>query len=478
MRPIRRRARLAWRDISTRPNRFPSVTQPAAQHTLQLSELIGALSCALDMTEGQPVGHSMRCGWIGMHIGRRLGLEDEALRDLYYVLLLKDLGCSSNAAKLADFYGVDDLAFKRTFKTIGPKLKDSVDFLLGNAAKRLTPIARARALVHIFRNAGRVARELIETRCHRGADIARQLRFSESVAEGIQHLDEHWDGGGLPDGLGGEAISLHGRIALLAQAVDVFHTEGGPAAALGEARRRSGAWFDPRLVEAFEAVADDEAFWSGLKSPTLDESLMTLEPARTRLSLDEDWLDDIAAGFGQVIDAKSPYTSGHSTRVAAYAEALGEALEVAPDRRRWLRRAALLHDVGKLGVSSTILEKPGRLASDEWVAMKGHAEKTQTILSRIGAFDELARVSAAHHEKLDGTGYPLGLRDTQISLETRIITACDFFDALTADRPYRAAMSTERALEVMRDELGRSVDPRVFAALEQLVASRPELMAA
>jgi len=454
------------------------VTQPAAQDTLQLSELLGALSCALDMTEGQPPGHSMRSCWIGMHVGRQMGLDDAMLRELYYVLLLKDLGCSSNAAKLADFYGVDDLAFKRTFKTIGPRMTDAIDFLLGNAAKRLTPIARVQALVHIFRNAGRVARELIETRCHRGADIARRLRFSESVAEGIQHLDEHWDGGGLPEGLGGEAISLYGRIALLAQAVDVFHTEAGREAALHEARRRGGSWFDPRVVEGLERAAADEAFWTGLASATLQDDLIALEPVQTRLSLDDDWLDDIAAGFGEVIDAKSPYTSGHSTRVAGYAEALGEALGVTSERRRWLRRAALLHDVGKLGVSSTILEKPSQLATEEWAEMKGHADKTQTILSRIGAFDELARVSAAHHEKLDGTGYPLGLRDTEISLETRIITACDFFDALTADRPYRAAMPTGKALDVMRGELGRGVDPRVFAALEHLVASRPDLMAA
>lgn len=455
-----------------------AVTHPAAPDTLQLSELLGALSCALDMTEGQPAGHSMRCCWIGMHVGREIGLDDEALWDLYYVLLLKDLGCSSNAAKLADFYGADDLSFKRTFKTIGPRLTDSIDFLLGNAAKRLTPVARAKALLHIFRNAGRVARDLIETRCHRGADIARRLRFSEAVAEGIQHLDEHWDGGGLPEGRSGEAISLYARIALLAQAVDVFHAEGGRDAALGETRGRAGAWFDPRLVGALERVSGREEFWRGLTSPDLHRALMALEPVQNRLPLDDDWLDDIAAGFGQVIDAKSPYTSGHSTRVAAYAEALGEALGVAPERRRWLRRAALLHDVGKLGVSSNILEKPSRLESDEWAAMQGHAEKTREILSRIGAFDELARVSSAHHEKLDGTGYPLGLRESQISLETRIITACDFFDALTADRPYRAALPTGKALDIMRGEVGQAVDPRVFAALERLVADRPDLMAA
>lgn len=450
----------------------------SAAASLTLAELLGALSCALDMTEGQPAGHSMRCCWIGMRMGREAGLSEDALWELYYVLLLKDLGCSSNASKVAEFYKTDDRDFKRRFKTIGPKLTDAIEFLLGAAAAELGPIARAKALAHVFRHAGRMSRELIETRCHRGADIARKLGFSDAVAAGVRDLDEHWDGGGAPEGKAGEAISLFARIALLSQVVDVFHTEGGRTAALAQAARRSGTWFDPRLVEALMRATLDDAFWNGLTDPELSQALLDLEPARRRVPLDDQRLDDIAEGFGWVIDAKSPYTSGHSGRVAAYAVALGEALGVKPERRRWLYRAALLHDMGKLGVSNGILDKPGGLDNEEWVEMRGHAEKTHAILSRISAFDELARVSAAHHEKLDGTGYPLGLKEAEISLETRIITACDFFDALTADRPYRAAMAPARALEIMRAEVGKGVDGRVLEALEWLIEERPGLLEA
>lgn len=139
--------------------------------------------------------------------------------------------------------------------------------------------------------------------------------------------------------------------------------------------------------------------------------------------------------------------------------------------RRQLRRAAILHDVGKLSVSSVILEKPGKLDPEEWKVMQDHASQTTEILSRIGPMRTMAMVSGSHHERLDGKGYPLGLDSMVLSPETRIITVCDFFDALTADRPYRAAMPVERALEIMADECGKAIDPGCFELLREHVAS-------
>ena len=139
-------------------------------------------------------------------------------------------------------------------------------------------------------------------------------------------------------------------------------------------------------------------------------------------------------------------------------------------RQRWLYRAALLHDVGKLGVSNTILDKPGSLDEREWEAMRGHASHTQAILGRIKVLADIAPIAAAHHERLDGTGYPLRLEESQISRETRIITVCDFYDALTSDRPYRAAMSRDEALAIMTAESGKAIDPDCLAALRSISA--------
>lgn len=444
----------------------------SSQH-LQLSELISALSHALDITEGQPEGHCVRCCWIGMHIGRRFGLDEGELWNLYYTLLLKDLGCSSNAARICELYLTDDLQFKRDFKTVGDSLPQVLGFVLGHTGLKAPLAERFRSVLTIFREGDEIAQELISTRCQRGADIARLLRFPDSVAAGIYSLDEHFNGQGRPHKLAGEAIPLYSRIALLAQVIDVFHTAGGPQAAINEVRGRSGSWFDPVLVGIFNDLAGDDTFWVTLASSDVMHAVLALEPASHVVALDDDYLDDIAAAFGQVVDSKSPYTSGHSARVALYTDLIAETLGLPPDRRRWLKRGALLHDVGKLGVSNSVLDKPGKLDADEWAAVQAHAAYTEAILSRIGAFAELAVVSAAHHERLDGKGYPRGLSADQITLETRIITTADIFDAITAERPYRGAVPIPKTLEIMAENVGTAIDPACFEALKKAIARLP-----
>jgi HD-GYP domain-containing protein (c-di-GMP phosphodiesterase class II) len=435
---------------------------------LRLAELMGALSHALDITEGQPKGHCVRCCWIGMHVADRIGLDESQRWELYYTLLLKDLGCSSNAARICELYLTDDLQFKRDFKQVGDSLPQMLHFVFSHTGINASLAERLRSVLNILRNGPQIAHELIQTRCQRGADIARRLRFPEAVAAGIHSLDEHWNGKGKPAGLRGDAIPLYARIALLAQVVDVFHTTGGVQAALAELRARAGQWFDPALVAAFQQAAASPGFWSALADPELEARVRSLEPGDTHTPLDDDYLDDIAAAFGQVVDSKSPYTSGHSERVAEYADGIAAQLGLPEPRRRWLRRAALLHDVGKLGVSNAVLDKPGALDDREWEAVRQHALYTEQILTRIEAFGELARVAGAHHERLDGRGYPRGLHADAISLETRIITTADIFDAISAQRPYRDAVPVPRTLEMMGGTVGTALDPLCFEALKNL----------
>jgi HD-GYP domain-containing protein (c-di-GMP phosphodiesterase class II) len=439
--------------------------------TIALAELVGAFSYALDLTEGQPAGHCVRACWIGSHVGRAIGLSAQDRDDLYYTLLLKDLGCSSNAARICELYQADDLAFKQGYKTVGTGLAATIHFIASRTATAAPLHRRAASIGHILANGDAIAQELIVSRCTRGADIARSLRFSDAVSKGIYHLDEHWDGSGRPGHLRTNAIPLASRIALLAQVVDVFRSHAGRAAAIDEVRRRSGTWLDPSLVTAFECVAQDDLFWTGLKSPYLDSRLVMLAPIEHLRTVDEDYLDDIAAAFGQVIDAKSHFTAGHSGRVGDLAAQIGERMGVPSARRRWLHRAALLHDVGKLGVSNSILDKPGPLDEREWESMRQHAVHTQAILGRVGVLADIAPIAAAHHERLDGTGYPLGLADDQIRRETRIITVCDFYDALSSDRPYRAAMDPAEALAVIECDIGTAVDGACVEALRSVIAA-------
>lgn len=437
---------------------------------LALADVLGALSHALDITEGQPEGHALRCAFIGHEIGRALGLGDEALSDVFYAVLLKDLGCSSNAARICALYLTDDRTFKRDYKRVGDSLPQALRFVLDHTGLGHGLAARFGAVIEVVRNGGEIARELIEIRCERGAAIARAMGFSERVCAGIRDLDEHWDGGGRPSGLAGEAIAREARIALLAQVVDVFHRAAGPAAAAAEVRARSGTWFDPTAVAAFREVSAAPAFWDALASPDLEARVLGLAPARRVRRLDGAGLDDVAAAFAQVIDAKSPFTAGHSERVAFYADLVAGELGFADLRRAWLKRAALLHDIGKLGVSNAILDKPGKLDDAEWRIMRNHSRDSERILARIGAFGGLARVAGAHHERLDGRGYPYGLAGDAIGLDTRVLSVADVFDALTADRPYRAGMPVETALAILRADVGAAFDGDCVAALERALA--------
>ncbi len=215
-----------------------------------------------------------------------------------------------------------------------------------------------------------------------------------------------------------------------------------------------------------------------LRSDDLQSAIFELEPAQQRRLVDEDYLDDIAAAFAQVIDSKSPYTSGHSERVTLFADLIAEQLDMTVAHRRWLKRAALLHDIGKLGVSNSILDKPAKLDADEWAAMQKHSTLGETILARIGAFSDLAFIAGAHHERLDGKGYPRGLRTEGLPLEVRIVTTADIFDALTADRPYRAAMPVSQALTMMTGMLNTQIDPVCLDALKQALKQVEESLAA
>lgn len=435
------------------------------QRKVYLAEIVSALGYALDLTDGQPPGHSVRCCWVGMQIGRQLQLSTAQLQDLYYALLLKDLGCSSNAARICQLFVTSDLEFKRGSRRVGNNLPQLLNFIARHTAVKSGLAERLHALLNLAINGGGVGRELIETRCERGADIARRMRFSEPVARAILDLDEHWDGRGQPMGLKGDGISLLSRIALLAQVLDVFNVTAGRQAACREIRKRSGRWFDPDIVAAFEQVAEDDDFWSALDDDNLDKRVHALEPSGSAREVDEDFLDDLADGLSQVIDAKSPFTSGHSKRVALVTELIAGELGLEPPTKRWLVRAALLHDIGKLGVSNEILDKPSKLDEIEWRAMQSHPQDGAQILTRISAFQSIAAIAHDHHEKLDGSGYPRGLAADEIDLETRIVTVADIFDALTADRPYRAALPTATALGIMAKDVGKGLDENCYAAL-------------
>ena len=447
----------------------PATSAPSGGPRVQLAELLGALSHALDLTDGQPPGHTLRACLVGMRLAEELGLPAAERQALYYALLLKDAGCSSNAARFAAVFGSDDQAVKPRMRAADTRLVPLVRAAVRNVGRGRPLATRMRHLLGLAGRPG-IARELVQIRCDRGAAISRRLGFPELTASAIRSLDEHWDGRGYPDGLRGAAIPLLSRIVLLAQTVEVFFTERGADAAFDVVRARRGTWFEPRLVDHVLRWGRDGAWWASLRGPNVLPQVVHVETADGAVApatVGRDEIDEVARAFADIIDAKSPYTFRHSANVASLARGTMAELGADEAEARRVHRAGLLHDIGKLGVSSLILDKPGRLDAGERAAVERHPLHTWEVLSRVDAFGDIARTASLHHEKLDGSGYPWCVGAADLDDAARVLAVADVYEAVTADRPYRAGMDPAEARALL--ERGRGTH-HCGAAMDALFA--------
>ncbi len=436
--------------------------------TIRLSDVVSALSVALDLTEGQSIGHAVRTCILGMRIGQELGLSQTDRSHLYYALLLKDSGCSSNAARMHQILGSDDIQAKREvkFEDWTKPTFSGLRYLMRNVLPGESWMRRVARMIQVGLQQKRNNAEMIGARCHRGAEIARKIGMSQSTAEAIRGLDEHWNGGGYPEGLKGQEIPLLARILNVGQTLDVFVSRSGIKVATRVIVERGGSWFDPELVRIVQSLENDSDLWSKVSSYEARKFVMEMEPG-IAIPASPERIDDLCRAFAEVIDAKSPYTFNHSVGVAAAALEIAEGLALAPQVVTLVRRAALLHDIGKLSVPNSILEKPGKLTDREWEVMKMHPVYTKVVLETIAGFEHLAFVAAAHHERLDGKGYPEGLNAAQLPLIARIICVADVFAALVERRPYRDGLPLGEVFSIMDKNVPNGLDPECYAVLKQ-----------
>jgi putative nucleotidyltransferase with HDIG domain len=435
-------------------------------NTLPISAVLSGLSNALDITEGHPRGHAARTCLISMRIADALRLSPDESSDLFYATLLKDAGCSSNAERVYQMFGGPDehetkrAIWLRDWRKLDQKVRYAFEWVEPEGDF----LARVRQFLKLAAIGPKGERELFEIRCARSAAIARSLGMSEATAQAVHAMDEHWDGGGHPMGLRGEAIPLAARIIGLAQVVEIFWGVAGPDRALEMAAQRRGRWFDPELVDCLEAVATP-ALWASLESSDLNAAVAAAEPAERAIDATDERLDQIATAFAWVIDAKSSFTFEHSDRVSQLALGMSRVLGLSPAEQTRLRRAAQLHDIGKLAVPNAILDKPGRLTDAEWVIVKQHPEHTLNVLQRVPIFRELAEDAANHHERIDGRGYFRGLSGDQLSKTARVLAVADVADALMSARPYRAAMPVDQVMEIIVKGRGSEFCPDCVDAL-------------
>lgn len=438
----------------------------------KLSGIVGALSYALDITEGQPEGHAVRACMIGMRLAQEIGLSPADRSALFYALLLKDLGCSSNAAKVCYLFGADDRTVKQNFKYANWQNPLAfLPYILRNIAPGESLYQRAARFASIAMAGNKDAKELVQIRCERGALIARDLDLPEDAVQAIRNLDEHWNGKGHPDGLRKHEIPLMARILSISQTAEVFVMRYGLAAALDVVRNRRKTWFDPDLVQAFIAIGEDTDFWLRVMSDDVQQHVTEFEPEETVLHANETVIDRLCRAFSMVVDAKSPWTACHSQGVSDIAVGIGMTLGLDSTTLTNLRRGGLLHDIGKLGVSNTILDKPGKLTDREFGALKKHPDYTRVILGRSPVFAPFTELAARHHEKLDGSGYHRGLDASQLTRADRILCVADIYEALAAKRPYRTDMSEGQVFDILDSMAGTKICAESVEALRLFLDS-------
>ncbi len=426
---------------ATRGTSARALREEAALEGVRLSEVAGPLSFALDIAEGQPMGHAVRSTLIGMRIADSLGLPDGQRSALFYVLLLKDLGGSSNAVAVSALFGADDRLVKSARRlTDWSKGRESARHIFTHSLPGRGTVAKAWHTLKIGLRGDDPVRALARLRATRGEEFAGQLDLPRGAAEAIGGLDEHWDGSGQPDGLGGSGIPMLARIAGLAQTVEAFATAFDVRSAYAMAHARRGRWFDPVLVDCLDVFQMDSEFWGNLRHADVLAALHAMEPEDEIIRCDDERLDRVAGVFAQVTDAKSSFTASHSVNVALLAVRTGEAMRLDSRELRTIKRAALLHDIGKLGVGNTILDKPTALDELELETMRQVPRVTLEILKRVRRLRLFSATAAAAHERLDGSGYHLGLSGQEIGKLARILAVADVTEACAADRPYRAGM--------------------------------------
>jgi putative nucleotidyltransferase with HDIG domain len=436
--------------------------------TIRFSDVVSALSAALDLTEGQPMGHAVRSCILGMRIADEMQLGPQERSDLYYALLLKDAGCSTNAARMHKILGSDDIRAKKEVKFedwTKPSLS-GLRYLMRNVLPGKSWAQRLGKAVVVGLQQKKNNAEVIGARCERGAQIARKVGLCEPTAQAIFSLDEHWNGGGYPEHRKGEEISLLARIMNVSQTLEAFASQRSPAEAVAVVSQRSGSWFDPEIARIVRTLEKDEQLWEKARSENARQYVLEMEPGAA-IPATPRHIDNLCDAFAEIIDTKSPYTYNHSLGVAQASIEIANGLGLAAQTITMVRRAALLHDIGKLSVSNAILEKPGKLTDTEWEVMKMHPVYTRAIVRTISGFEQLAFIAAAHHERLDGKGYPDGLTASHLPLTARILCVADVYQALTEKRPYRESMPAQAVFALMDKDAPSRLDLQCLDVLKQ-----------
>lgn len=440
---------------------------------LRLTDLLAALAVATDLGMGQPPEKAVRSCLLATGLARAMDLPDRQVRDVYLASMLRHLGCTATAAIEAHLYGGDELVSRQAgepadFGDTREMLTLTLSLGRGTGVRR--PLLVARAAVGDARH----GKMIFQSVCEAGSLLAERLGLGQEVRDSLYQLFERWDGKGAPQGLAKEEMALPARIGEVASQATLLYRDRGLDAAMAMAEKRAGGWFDPSVVDVFRRHGADLLREIDTADPW--EAVLKAEPPPVR-HIAQAELDQVARCFADMVDLKSTYTLGHSAGVAELAERAARLLGLAEREVEDVRRAALLHDLGRVGVSSGIWDKPGPLPRSDRERIRLHPYHTERILACSRNLEPLGRIAGLHHERLDGSGYHHGVSAAAIPVSARILAAADTFQTATQDRPHRPARRPEQAADLLtREAAAGGLDPDCVIAVVEAAGQPPSPM--
>jgi HD-GYP domain-containing protein (c-di-GMP phosphodiesterase class II) len=417
-------------------------TRLPSEPPIRLAEFVAAWSLATDLGTGQPMQHALRACLLAVRLGTLLGIDDETLRDTFYVALLQRIGCTADAFELAAWFDDELAAHARTFTIDFARPREVLVDVVRQAGAGRPPLRRLRTVATALATGRQAVPGFFRASCEVAERLAARLGFPGGIQQAVAQVFERWDGRGWPHGLAGEAIALQIRIARLAGDAEVSHRLHGADETIAFVKRRAGSIYDPAIATRFCRDAIELLAELAVASPW--EAALAAEP-EPRTCLTENEFDNALIAMAEFVDLKSPYFATHSTGVAALAAAAAEQCALPTATAVAVRRAALVHDLGRAGVPNGIWDKPGPLSDEEWERVRLHPYLTERVLARPPQLARLGALASFHHERLDGSGYHRAVAASALPFPARLLAAADAYHAMTEPRPHRPALSPDTA---------------------------------
>ena len=431
---------------------------------MRLAEAVGAISLAIDIGMGQPLEQGLRTCLIATGLARASGLGEADTRRVYYLSLLRHVGCTAESDAAAHFLG-DEIAFRRGAVGLDfTKPTTMLPYIVRTVGVGQSSWGRTRQIGRLMAGQKKFLGAMNAV-CETGQLLATRLGFDDVVQQGLWQIFEQWDGKGLPGRVGGEDIVLPARFVAIAELFEARCRTDGQEAAVSAVQGRKGTAFAPEIVDCLCREAD--ALAAPAAEPSVWDEVMAAEP-EPGPPLDGARLDAVLEALADFADIKSTYTLGHSRGVADLAAAAGQVVSLPAADVTTLRRAGLVHDVGRVGVSAGVWGKDGSLSRDDWEKVRLHPYYTERVLTRPSELARLGQLASTHHERVDGAGYHRAVPGSVLSRSARILAAADGYRARIEERPHRPPFAPAEAAASLRADGrdGRLDSEAVDAVLE------------